>query len=71
VATGRIGGKESVDALIDLLEDPIEPDLGRAMAAVGLGLVLDRTEGRRMARIAGDLNWWLFTPTVLEVLSIH
>lgn len=71
VAVGRIGGKESVDPLVSLLEDELEPDMGRAMAAVGLGLVLDRSEGRRMARIAGDLNWWLFTPTVLEVLSIH
>lgn len=71
VAIGRIGGRESVDALIALLNDELEPDLGRAMAAVGLGLVLDRSEGKRMARIAGDLSWWLFTPTVLEVLSIH
>jgi len=71
VAIGRIGGRESVDALITLLDDDEEPKMGRAMAAVGLGLMLDRSEGRRMARVAADLNWWLFTPTVLEILSIH
>jgi len=71
VAIGRIGGRESVDSLITLLDDDEEPTMGRAMAAVGLGLMLDRSEGRRMARVAADLNWWLFTPTVLEILSIH
>ncbi len=71
VAIGRIGAAESVDGLIALLADDREPDLGRAMAAVGLGLLLDRDEGRRLARVAADLEWWLFTPTVLEVLTIH
>ncbi len=71
VAIGRIGGRESADSLIGLLTDDEGPTMGRAMAAVGLGLMLDRSEGRRMARVAADLNWWLFTPTVLEILSIH
>jgi HEAT repeat protein len=71
VAIGRIGGRESVDSLVELLSDEMEPTMGRAMAAVGLGLMLDRSEGRNMARVAADLNWWLFTPTVLEILSIH
>ena len=53
--------------------------LGRLLQGVGaagprivsIALVRDQYKGREMARIAADLNWWLFTPTVLEILSIH
>ena len=70
VALGRIGGEEAGRALLTLLEDEKRPDLARAMAAVGLGLVLDKSEGKRIASIGADLNWYLFTPTVHELLTI-
>ncbi len=70
MALGRIGGEEGGRALLALLQDESRPDVARAMAAVGLGLVLDRSEGRRIAAIGADLNWYLFTPTVHELLTI-
>ena len=53
-----------------LLEDERQPGLARGMAAVGLGLVLDRSEGRGLARVGSDLNWYVLTPTVQEILTI-
>lgn len=70
VALGRIGGEESVRPLVTLLRDDSRPGIARAMAAVALGLVLDRTEGRRLASIGADLDWYALTPTVREVLDI-
>ncbi len=71
VAVGRIGGRESAEALIALLDDDDATTRARAMAAVGLGMLLDRTQGHGLAPIGADLSWYVFTPTVLEVLSIH
>ncbi len=70
VALGRIGGGEAARALVMLLEDERQPGLARGMAAVGLGLVLDRSEGRGLARVGSDLNWYVLTPTVQEILTI-
>jgi HEAT repeat protein len=70
MALGRIGGPQAGAALLGVLRDERRPDLARAMAGVGLGLVLDESEGRRLASIGADLNWYLFTPTVHEVLTI-
>jgi HEAT repeat protein len=70
VALGRIGGEESVRPLVTLLRDESRPGIARAMAAVALGLVLDRAEGRRLASIGADLDWYALTPTVREVLDI-
>jgi HEAT repeat protein len=70
MALGRIGGAEAGKALLGLLQDDSRPDLARAMAAVGLGMILDASEGKRLATIGADLNWYLFTPTVHEILTI-
>ncbi len=70
MALGRIGGAEAGAALLGLLRDENRPDVARAMAGVGLGLVLDRSEGKRLASIGADPNWYLFTPTVHELLTI-
>ncbi len=70
VALGRIGGGESARVLIDLLQDDDNSLLARSMGAVGLGLLLDRTEGRSLHRVGADLNWYLLTPTVQEILDI-
>lgn len=69
-ALGRIGGAEASKALLDLLRDERRPGVARGMAAVGLGLLLDRTEGRGISRVGADLNWYLTTDTVEEVLTI-
>ena len=40
-----------------------------ALTGVALGLLLDRTEGRGLARIGTDLDWMEYTPTVQERLE--
>ncbi len=70
MALGRIGGRDAGRALLDLLRDDGRPKLARAMAAVGLGLLLDPTEGRRIGAVGANLDWYLFTPTVQELLTI-
>jgi len=70
MALGRIGGEQAGSALLGVLRDESRPDLARAMAGVGLGLVLDQSEGKRLASVGADLNWYLFTPTVYELLTI-
>lgn len=69
-ALGRIGGAQSVSALIELMNDDSRPGLARGMAAVGLGLLLDRSEGRSLAVIGADLDWYRFTSAVREVVTI-
>jgi len=71
LALGRIGGPEAADELVDLARDTDGPRMARAMGVVGLGLLLDRQEGAQLAEIGSDLSWYLFTPTVLEILTIH
>jgi len=70
IALGRIGGEQAGTALLGVLRDENRPDLARAMAGVALGLVLDESEGKRLASIGADLNWYLFTPTVRELMTI-
>ena len=71
LALGRIGGPSAADELVELATSSVVSDRARAMGVVGLGLLLDRDEGERLAAIAADLSWYLFTPTVLEILTIH
>jgi len=70
VALGRIGGEESVAPLAAMLRDRDRPGISRAMASVALGLLIDRTEGRRLAAIGADLDWYALTPAVREILDI-
>ncbi len=70
VALGRIGGAESYAPLAALLRDKSSPDIGRAMATVAIGLLLDRSEGRRISAIGADLDWYALTPAVQEILDI-
>ncbi len=70
VALGRIGGQESSAALVAMLRDKDKPGIARGMAAVALGLLLDRTDGRALASVGADLDWYLLTPTAREILDI-
>ena len=70
VALGRIGSGESCGALVGMLNDKSRPGISRGMAAVALGLLLDRTEGRALASVGADLDWYALTPTVREILDI-
>jgi HEAT repeat protein len=70
VALGRIGGRESSAALTAMLKDKKTPGIARGMAAVALGLLLDRTDGRALAGVGADLDWRLLTPTAREILDV-
>ena len=70
VALGRIGGEESVEPLTAMLREHGRPAISRAMASVALGLLIDRTQGRRLASIGADLDWYALTPSVREILDI-
>ncbi len=70
VALGHIGGNSSGRALLDLMKDESRPNLARGMAAVGLGLMLDESEGKRLSVIGADLDWYLRTSAVHEVMTI-
>ena len=66
---GRVGGPECASLLIGVLGDEKRSRLERHMAGNALGLLLDASEGRRTGSVAADLNWHLFTPTVVDVLT--
>jgi HEAT repeat protein len=70
VALGRIGGAEASKTLGTLLSDTSRPGLARGMAAVGLGCLLDTTAGRGLGRVGANLDWYLRTPSVDEILTI-
>jgi HEAT repeat protein len=70
VALGRIGGRECSAALVAMLKNKDKPGISRGMAAVSLGLLLDRTDGRALASVGADLDWYQLTPTAREILDI-
>ena len=72
VALGRIAGAEAAPVLLKVLRDDHEVNALRICAAHGLGLLLDRSEGRKLGLLAADVNWVneinrVFLPT--EVLD--
>jgi hypothetical protein len=44
--------------------------MARAFGIVGIGLILDRSQGRGLARVGADLDWYLQSPSVTEILTI-
>ena len=66
---GRVGGAESAALLIDILGSEKHSRLERHMAGNALGLLLDPSEGRRTGSVPADLDWFMFTPTVIDVLT--
>ncbi len=69
LALGRIGGHESSSLLTGVLGDIKRSQLERHMAGNALGLLLDTSEGRRVGRIAADVNWYALTQAVFEVMA--
>lgn len=68
VALGRIGGPTAARVLAETLADETKPGIVRAMAAVGLGRLLDR--GRSLSPVAADLDPRSATDAVDEILTI-
>ena len=70
----RDGKEETLRTKLDSHPGRVEFEIDEEMGAFGmagnaLGLLLDESEGRRTGAVAADLNWHLFTPTVIDVLS--
>ncbi len=70
IALGHIGGKDAAAALSRLLRTDDATGTARAMAAIGLGLALDRDDGERLALVGSDVSWSALTPTARFVIQI-
>ncbi len=66
---GRIGGRESASLLTGVLGDTKRSTLERHMAGNAIGLLLDKSEGRRVHRVSSDLNWYALTQAVFHVMA--
>jgi len=69
IGLGRIGGPESARVLMEILRDTKRSRLERHMAGNAIGMLLDTSEGRRVGCIPADLNWYVLTPTVIDILT--
>ena len=77
VVLGRIAGPEAAPALLKVLRDDHELNAMRICAAHGLGLLMDRSEGRKLGVVGADVNWindfnkvWLPTEVLDQLLLI-
>jgi HEAT repeat protein len=70
LALAKIGDAGAVAPLVDLLKNPQKPDLTRALATAGLGLVGDLEPVPSLVRISKDVNYRATTNALDEVLTI-
>jgi HEAT repeat protein len=70
LGVGRIGGVAAAKFLVGVVKDEKRPGIVRAMAVVGLGLALGSGPSHGYGRVASDLPWNVFTPTVAEIATI-
>jgi len=59
VSLGRVGGYSDVDFFVKLLDDRGVHEQLRACVVQGLGLLLDRDEGKKLARVAAESHWFV------------
>ena len=69
-ALGRIGDARSIAPLAALLSSQEQPDLTRAMACVGLGLVGDLESVPSLCLVTSGINYRATTDALRELLSI-
>jgi HEAT repeat protein len=70
VALGRLGDLGAVGALAELARDGEHGEIGRALAVVALGLVLDPEPRPSLLRLAADANYPARTASLHELLTI-
>lgn len=70
LALARVGDHRAIERLVDMLRDPGEQDLTRALACAGLGLVGDLEWIPSLARGSKDVNYRASTDLLNEFLSI-
>ena len=71
VALGRIGGAQAANLFARLVTDRTVDEEVREAAAIGLGLLLDRRDGRSYTEVGADLDWYATTFTVREILDVQ
>ena len=74
LALGQVGDAQAAALLVGMLEpekqDGAYPDLTRALIAVALGQIADRSDVRVLSRISRDVNYRATVPALDEILSI-
>ncbi len=70
LALGKIGDARAIPPLVAMLKDPQRPDLTRAMACAGLGLVGDLEMLPSLAILSNGINYRALVDAVREYLSI-
>jgi HEAT repeat protein len=70
VALSKIGDAKAIAPLVEMLRNKDKPDLTRALACAGLGLVGDLELIPALARIRKDINYRAAPNAVAEVLTI-
>jgi hypothetical protein len=70
LALAKIGDAQAIEPLIKLMQNKAKPDLTRALACAGLGLIGDLELIPSLARISKDINYRAVTDVIREVLSI-
>jgi HEAT repeat protein len=70
LALAQIGDARAIGKLVELMKNEAKPDLTRALACAGLGLIGDLEMIPSLARISKDINYRAATDAINEVLSI-
>jgi hypothetical protein len=70
LALAKIGDATAIKPLVDLMKDKSKPDLTRALACAGLGLIGDLELIPSLALVSKDINYRAVTDVIREVLSI-
>ena len=70
LALAKIGDARAIAPLVEIMKDTSRPDLTRALACAGLGLIGDLEMIPSLARISKDINYRASPDVVNEALSI-
>ncbi len=70
VLLGRIGDHRAAAPLAKVLLDRRTNAEVQACAAIGLGLLLDRTEGRKLGQVVADLNYYETSTAVDAIFNL-
>ncbi len=70
LALAKIGDARAIAPLVEILRDTSRPDLTRALACAGLGLIGDLEMIPSLSRLSKDINYRASPDTVNEALSI-
>ena len=70
LALAQIGDARAIAPLVEILKDNQRPDITRALACAGLGLIGDLELLPSLSRISANINYRASPDAITEVLSI-